>query len=276
MKTNKGLVEFVKGLLNMNTIYVLGAFGQEFTQSFLDQKCAQLEWNEQQRSFLSQYVNKSQKAYDCSGMIKAYLWDNKPSNYVAAEDENNDHMLDRASVKGPISTMPEVPGILVFMPGHVGVYIGNGQVIECTPNIPLGGWGVIQTSLKGRGWTHWAEYSRISYGDKESEKPSTETPSGGRVIDQILDIGDTCVFDGEFITEDYNIEKNWIYNSEIGGWFSAEICTEVGSGADQILDKGDKFIIEGKFTVDDYDLANDLVHLSELDFWVNASALTEV
>lgn len=39
-------------------------------------------------------------------------------------------MLSVCKEKGKIATMPDVPGVLVFMSGHVGVYIGGGEVIE--------------------------------------------------------------------------------------------------------------------------------------------------
>lgn len=173
MKTAKQLVEYVKQkAAEPKTIYVLGSFGQILTTAFLNQKCRQLAWNEQNRNILQQYTDQGYQAFDCCGLIKAFLWDDNPANYKVAEDENEATMLARAKVKGKIASMPERPGTLVFMPGHVGVYIGNGKVVECTPSESLGGWGVLTTKLKDRGWTDWAEYARISY----------NTPSGWQQI----------------------------------------------------------------------------------------------
>ena len=67
---------------------------------------------------MSGYVDKGYQAFDCVGLIKAFLWDDDPSNYKASEDENEVMMYDRAKVKGMIASMPERPGILVFMPGN--------------------------------------------------------------------------------------------------------------------------------------------------------------
>ena len=73
-------------------------------------------------------------------------------------------MLARAKVKGKIASLPERPGTLCFYVGPCRrTYIGNGEVVECTPSESLGGWGVLTTKLNGRGWTDWAEYARISY-----------------------------------------------------------------------------------------------------------------
>ena len=49
--------------------------------------------------------------------------------------------------------MPDVPGVLVFMPGHVGIYIGNGKVIEARGHA----YGVVETNLVGRGWKEWGK-----------------------------------------------------------------------------------------------------------------------
>ena len=43
--------------------------------------------------------------------------------------------------------------------GHIGVYIGNGEVIEAMGTK----YGVVKTQLEGRGWTHWLEIPYINY-----------------------------------------------------------------------------------------------------------------
>ena len=54
--------------------------------------------------------------------------------------------------KGKIATLPEEPGLLVFIAGtHVGVYIGNGRVVEARGYSH----GVVETKLKERGWDSW-------------------------------------------------------------------------------------------------------------------------
>lgn len=166
MKKASELVNYVIRKANEpKTIYVLGSFGQKLTTAFLDQKCKQLDWNQANKSFLQKFADQGYQAFDCCGLIKAFLWNDNPSNYNAEEDENESMMLQRAGIKGEIGTLPEVPGILVFMKGHVGIYVGNGEVVECTPSENLGGWGVLKTKIKGRGWTDWAEYKRIEYSE---------------------------------------------------------------------------------------------------------------
>ena len=68
---------------------------------------------------------------------------------------------------GAISTMPDIPGLAVWMDGHIGVYVGNGEVIEAQGTA----YGVVKTQLKNRGWTKWLKIPNIKYiKDKESKK----------------------------------------------------------------------------------------------------------
>lgn len=60
---------------------------------------------------------------------------------------------------GNIKTIPELPGVLVFMPGHVGVYIGNGEVIEARGHL----YGVVKTKLKDRPWYDWGKLRWLEY-----------------------------------------------------------------------------------------------------------------
>ena len=68
-------------------------------------------------------------------------------------------MLRSCSKQGDIKTMPDVKGTLVFMNGHVGVYIGNGEVIEAMGHA----YGVVLTKLGRRPWTKWGQLDWITY-----------------------------------------------------------------------------------------------------------------
>ena len=64
-----------------------------------------------------------------------------------------------ATVKGSMDTMPDTPGLAVWKSGHIGVYIGNGEVIEAMGTK----YGVVKTKLAGRGWSAWLQIPYISY-----------------------------------------------------------------------------------------------------------------
>ena len=86
-------------------------------------------------------------------LIKSYLWWNENKNDVAYDPKYDtvngvpmsaDGAFQIATEKGSINTIPDIPGICVRYPGHIGVYIGNGEVIEARGT----NYGVVKTKLK--------------------------------------------------------------------------------------------------------------------------------
>ena len=171
--TNLGLVEFVKSKLEVPTIYMLGGFGRRLTQSHIDHRINNLKCvhTTNNRKRIQQGIGSY--AYDCVGIIKGYLWEDSPGrvryNEPKGSDQNTNMMYADNAGRGLIRTMPELPGLIVYMKGHVGVYIGNGEVVEATP--AFGAWGVTKTKLKDRPWTHWIKYKFIEYIEPVVEKP---------------------------------------------------------------------------------------------------------
>ena len=98
-------------------------------------------------------------------------------------------MYNAATEKGPISTIPEIPGIIVYCKSrpHVGIYIGNGEVIEST--ISNRGDGVIKTKLSDFKWEFWFKCPYITYVE-ENTKP----------IDISFKAGDTVYIDSSATT----------------------------------------------------------------------------
>lgn len=74
-------------------------------------------------------------------------------------DITANEMYHAASVSGTIDTIPETPGLAVWHDGHIGVYIGNGEVVEAMGTR----YGVVKTKLEGARWTHWLKIPYISY-----------------------------------------------------------------------------------------------------------------
>lgn len=79
--------------------------------------------------------------FDCVILIKAILWGwNGDKNHAhggaiygsnGVYDDNTEGLIARCkNISTDFSNI--TPGEILWMPGHVGVYIGNRQVIECT------------------------------------------------------------------------------------------------------------------------------------------------
>lgn len=166
-KTNKGLVEYCKAQLGKP--YWYGTFGNTASASLYQAKKKQYPAYYTAEDFSTQY---GQRVHDCVGLIKGYLWSETPTStpkYNSAQDVSANGMRGKCKVSGDINTMPEIIGLLVFMQGHVGVYIGNGEVIEARGHA----YGVVKTRLKDRPWKWWGECPYIEY-EKSQPKLSID------------------------------------------------------------------------------------------------------
>lgn len=174
MKTNNGLVEYAKAQLGKP--YWYGTFGQTANKDLLYNKRKQFKGTSEEKyynqanykvKFTDQF---GQRVHDCAGLIKGYLFSDTPTSkpvYKPSLDWGANTMLKKCTKSGKIDTIPEIPGVLVFYTNHVGVYIGNGYVIEAKGH----DYGVVKTALKGRGWTHWGMHPSISYTEVKKIEP---------------------------------------------------------------------------------------------------------
>lgn len=165
-KTNKGLVAYCKAQLGLP--YWYGTFGQFGTLALFNQKKKQYP-SKYTTGYKSEHA--TQKVHDCVGLIKGYLWSSTVNDgdpkYNAKQDKSADGMYSASKVKGAINTLPETPGVLVHKSGHIGVYIGDGKVIEARGK----NYGVVTTKLKDRGWEHWCECPYITYEKEKQDNP---------------------------------------------------------------------------------------------------------
>ena len=175
-KTNTGLVAYAKAKLGHP--YWYGCFGQVSTRALYDGKKKQYpnyyEWTcENNQPGVSPKTQLGVQVFDCIGLIKGYLWSastNATPSYNASQDVSANGMRGKCTKVGKISTLPEVPGILLFSQGHVGVYIGNGKAIEARGHK----YGVVETKVADRGWTSWGYCPWITY-EKTATTTATKT-----------------------------------------------------------------------------------------------------
>lgn len=191
--TNTGLVKHAEKALALKTKYMWGGILREIERLYgmlydtygIDSAKGYTasRWNE-----LAKLRNKGVFGVDCIGLIKSYYWSGKPDggtgspNYPTPKnglgkyypDVNAGFMYQTAKVKGKISDMPEIPGLIVYSKSHphVGIYIGNGYTIEST--LGARGDGVVKRKLDSF-WEYWFECPYISYVRSSSGKlPANE------------------------------------------------------------------------------------------------------
>lgn len=109
---------------------------------------------------------------DCSGLIKSYLWwrgsTSNPRPGLVSVAGSSTAMLASAQEKGTVnlsssSSLPRVHGLILYSPGHVGVYVGGNKEVDnrCT------GVNIKYASVIGGNyhWTQWFKLPQIQYPD---------------------------------------------------------------------------------------------------------------
>ena len=144
--------------------YVWGTYGNVLTESLLAYKLEQYPDGVGNYEDLIRANWLGGRTTDCVGLIKGYGWLNAETmeiQYGTHEmpDIGANQMYYNAMESGAIDTMPDIPGLAVWHEGHIGVYIGGGQVIEAMGTR----YGVVKTELANRGWTHWLKIPYINY-----------------------------------------------------------------------------------------------------------------
>ena len=174
-KNNLDLVQWAIQAHENGWGYVYGTYGNVLTESLLQDRAS--VFGSQVTSYMdfirSNWMGK--RTADCVGLIKGYGWYNRESGEIVVGsngmmDVTANGMFEAATVKGTIDTIPEVPGLAVWHQGHIGIYIGNGEVIEAMNTTR----GVTRTKLAGRAWTHWLQIPYISYVEEKENESTLE------------------------------------------------------------------------------------------------------
>ena len=144
--------------------YVWGTYGNVLTDSLFDYKLEQYPDGVGNYEDFIEANWLGGRTTDCVGLIKGYGWldpDTLTIGYATngMPDYGANQMYRSASVSGTIDTIPEIPGLAVWCDGHIGVYIGDGYVIEAMGTR----YGVVKTKLADRNWTHWLKIEYIDY-----------------------------------------------------------------------------------------------------------------
>lgn len=163
-KNNLDLVIYAKNAYDSGWGYVWGTYGDVLTDSLFASKLKQYPDGVGSYADFIRENWLGGRTTDCVGLIKGYGWFNPDTKAIeygtnGMKDVGADGMYSAAAVKGSMDTMPDTPGLAVWKSGHIGVYIGNGEVIEAMGTK----YGVVKTKLAGRGWSAWLQVPYISY-----------------------------------------------------------------------------------------------------------------
>lgn len=202
--TNLHFVEFLKAMVGQP--YWYGTCVYKCTTSTLNSKTKQYpsHYGSSRTATYKSHISKKMVSADCVGLGKGYNWTYGGEGVIESigtdkafkskygnncPDKSANGMFTYAKSKGlkygKIATIPEVPGLAVRKDGHVGFYIGNGEVVEAYGFAK----GIVITKLKSRPWTDWYEFPGIKYVSGETggqitppSTPPTVKPIGTAIV----------------------------------------------------------------------------------------------
>lgn len=143
IETASEFVEALKNCVAHKTLYVMGCFGAPMTQSNKKRYIDAESYNSRpDREEKIRAADEQTYGFDCVCLIKGLLWGwcGDPDDIYGGADYLVDRVPDldaeqMVDVCSDISTdfSDILPGEVVGIPGHIGVYIGDGLCVECTP-----------------------------------------------------------------------------------------------------------------------------------------------
>lgn len=190
MMTNLEFVAALKKAEAAKTLYVMGGFGAPAGYGTNRTRYkANHEYNRDPvRQAMIDQCDDDTFFFDCGGLGKAILWgwDGKTNRVYGGAAYKKDDIPDFGA-NSAMSYCTEVSsnmnkiavGEWLWMDGHVGFYVGDGQVIECTPS-----WKncVQYTKLSQRKWQKHGKLRFISYVQEDIPAKTHTCPHCGKTF----------------------------------------------------------------------------------------------
>ena len=179
---------------NYKTLYVMGCFGAPMTTANKKRYINHHSYNAQEsRVKMINAASKDTFGFDCVNLIKGILWGwngNASKTYGGATykpkevaDVTADGMIQLCTNVSTDFSKIEV-GEAVWSKGHIGVYIGDGLVVESTP-----AWKnkVQITAVKnigvrnGYNARNWTKHGKLPYIDYDVKSETVKTPTTPKI-----------------------------------------------------------------------------------------------
>lgn len=178
----------------VKTLYVMGCFGAPLTNSNKVRYTTNHTYNTaKDRTAKIKAASSDTFGFDCVCLIKSILWGwsgDTSKSYGGAiyasgnvPDIGADTMIKKCSkVSTDFSSI--IPGAAVHMKGHIGIYIGDGLAVECTPKwkdgvqvTAVGNIGPV-SGFHTRTWERWGLLPYIDYTQETEISGRTEKVAG--------------------------------------------------------------------------------------------------
>lgn len=224
MMTNIELANKLRDIAkNYKTLYVMGCFGAPMTASNKKRYTQNHSYNRQAaRTAMINAASADTFGFDCVCLIKGVLWGwkgDKNAVYGGASyacngvpDIGADTMITVCKNVSTDFSKIEI-GEAVWMEGHIGVYVGDGLAVECTPR-----WDnkvqitACNRSVSGYNRRNWTKHGRLPYvtytQQTQPSEPSTPASPSSFKKGDLVKITGTKYYSGKTIPK-WVKEKNW-------------------------------------------------------------------
>lgn len=176
--TNLEFAEKLKDIVhNYKTLYVMGCFGAPMNESNKERYCNNHVYNQkEERTAMIREADADTFGFDCVCLIKGILWGWRgalsdvyggaayASNGVP--DIGTEAMIAECAELSEDFSKIEI-GEAVWLSGHIGVYIGDGLAVECTPKwenrVQITACNCSKSGYNRRDWTKHGKLPYLEY-----------------------------------------------------------------------------------------------------------------
>ena len=191
IKTNIELATAAKKVAtDFKTLYVMGCFGAPMTDKNKERYCRNTSYNQKtERTVKIMSATSNTFGFDCVCFVKGLLWGwSGDTSHVYGGAEYKSNGVPDISADAMIKVCSDVStdfsnieiGELVWLPGHCGIYIGDGKAVESTyaeedgvqiqAVLPMGA----IAGLPSTGWQKHGKLPYVEYVQQAQEEPVVE------------------------------------------------------------------------------------------------------
>ena len=161
MFTNLQLAAYCEQVYAAAWVYWYGTCGYACSTSLYTRKKEQYpkQYTASRESGYKADIKAGKMCADCVGLIKSFFWKDGTldgaNKYQAnnCPDRSADGMFSLCKERGPIASMPDIPGLVVHKSGHIGVYVGNGYTVEMKGFA----YDCVKQKVTSGPWTEWGK-----------------------------------------------------------------------------------------------------------------------
>lgn len=182
MKSSELVAKLKDIATNYKTLYVMGCFGAPMNDTNKKRYTSNHDYNKKpERTAMINAASSDTFGFDCVCLIKGVLWGwngDKSKVYGGATYVSNGVPdIGADSIIGVCSNVSTdfsslVPGELVWMSGHVGIYIGDGLAVECSPawanKVQITACNCSKSGYNRRNWTKHGKLPYVTYDTAET------------------------------------------------------------------------------------------------------------